>query len=512
MIVKGAARSGPKQLANYLMRVYTPLKGDKAELIELHAPTENLVETFRDWQVLAEGTRQGRDGLYHAQINPAAEYARTMTPEQWKRAADLLGEELGLKDQPRALVIHEGNGRPHLHVVWQRTDIDTMKLVSDSNNYLAHERASQRMELEFGHEFVPGKHAKRDRKQQPEFPKAEISHAEWQQAERTGLDPKARKAQITALHRAADSGPAFKAALEDAGYILAKGDRRDFVIVDDAGESHSLSRQIKGVKAKDLRDFMAGVDPARLPTAAEAEARQADMRRQKEAALVDARSAPQPEPAPPAPAQPRSKFFPELAAVPPAQAAGPAAPESGAPARTRPAALDPVVEHALKERQAKEAAKLIDWQAGELKQLRHVLDLSIKEKLAHLNALQKAERDRFEREQQAKRGFIDALKRRFSPKQAAKQAEAQARALDAIKARQEQARKAQIERLTLDKAGEIDALKEKQAQQVREQKARFAQERERYLNEQEATEQLRQRIEAERRERERGPEPPKRGK
>jgi hypothetical protein len=26
------------------------------------------------------------------------------------------------------------------------------------------------MELEFGHEFVPGKHAKRDRKKQEQFP------------------------------------------------------------------------------------------------------------------------------------------------------------------------------------------------------------------------------------------------------------------------------------------------------------------------------------------------------
>ena len=100
-----------------------------------------------------------------------------MTPEQWKRAADILGEELGLQDQPRALVLHAGkeekDDRPHLHVVWSRTDIDEMKLVSDSYNYQAHERASQRMEQEFGQEFVPGKHAKRDREKQPEFPREE---------------------------------------------------------------------------------------------------------------------------------------------------------------------------------------------------------------------------------------------------------------------------------------------------------------------------------------------------
>ena len=115
--------------------------------------------------------RQGEYGLYHAQISPAPKYAPTMTPEQWKRAADILGEELGLQDQPRALVLHAGkDDRPHLHVVWSRTDIDEMKLRSDSFNYQAHERASHRMELEFGQEFVPGKHAKRDREKAAGIP------------------------------------------------------------------------------------------------------------------------------------------------------------------------------------------------------------------------------------------------------------------------------------------------------------------------------------------------------
>lgn len=498
MIVKGKPRSGPQQLAAYLMRQDGI---ERSALLHLDYGDDDLRKAFIEWDSIGELTR-GEKTLYHAQIAPENRYP--MTPEQWKRAAEILAEELGMADHPRAIVIHEGDGRPHAHIVFQRANTDTMTLWDDSYNYVKHERASQRMEREFGHEMVPGKHAKRDRAKQPEFPRADFDETEAQRAKRSGIDPQARKAEVKALFQAADSGPAFKAALEDAGYLLARGER-GYLVVDAAGGHVALTRQID-LKQKEVEAFMAAVPLDTLPAIADAKARQ------KEAALADARSASQPEPPQPAPAQPRSKFVPELAAVPPAHAAGPAAPESGAPAPAKPAALDPVVEQALKERQAKDAAKLIDWQAGELKQLRHVLDLSIEEKLANLNALQKAERDRFEREQQAKRGFIDALKRRLSPKQAAKQAEAEARALDAIKARQEQERKAQIARLTQDKAAEIDALKEKHAQQTREQKARFAEERERYLKEQEAAERLRQRIEAERRERERGPEPPKRGK
>ncbi len=270
MIIKGASRAAPKQLARHLARADT---NERVAILELHSPTGSTFEAFRDWQVLAGGTK-GRLGLYHANIDPDAKY--TMTPEQWTRAVEVLEEELGLTGQPRAVVLHEKHGREHIHVVWQRTQIDSMTLCSDSYNYVAHERASLRLEREFGHEHVAGKHAKRDRAAQPEFPRAEANHAEWQQGERRGYDPRDRKAEITALFTASDSGTAFAAALDDAGFVLARGDRRDFVIVDADGDIHSLRRQIAGVTAKDLRAFMAEVVTTALPSAAEAQAMQVD--------------------------------------------------------------------------------------------------------------------------------------------------------------------------------------------------------------------------------------------
>ena len=166
-------------------------------------------------------------------------------------------------------------------------------------NYLAHERASKALELEFGHELVPGKHAKRDREKQPEFPNAAVNHAEWQQAERTGINPADRKDQITALKQASDSAQAFKTALEEQGYMLAKGDRRDFVLVDQAGEVYSLARQIRGMKAAELREYMKGIDPANLPTAEQA----AQLQQQKQDEKKQAAEK-QTEPAPPEPSQP----------------------------------------------------------------------------------------------------------------------------------------------------------------------------------------------------------------
>lgn len=268
MIIKGASRAGPRQLSRHLARTDT---NERVEVLELHSPTASLHEAFRDWQTLADGTR-GTKGLYHANIDPDARY--DMTPEQWTRAVDVLEEELGLQGQPRAVVLHEKNGRQHIHVVWQRTDIDTMTLRSDSHNFKAHERASFRLEEEFGHEHVPGKHAKRDRDAQPELPSSDITHAEWQQSERSGIDPRARKAEITALYQASDTGSAFRSALDEAGYVLARGDRRDFVLIDQHGDVLSLRRQIAGISAKDLRAFMADVPQQAVPDVATARAAQ----------------------------------------------------------------------------------------------------------------------------------------------------------------------------------------------------------------------------------------------
>jgi len=297
MIAKGAARNNPRQLAVYLMRVERYSTGEPVVLLEfqsawakdlnfekgpgdvwqissplvLQKMAAKLIEAFRDWQVLTEGTKQGRDGLYHAEVSPAPEYADKMTPEQWKRAADILGEELGLGGQPRAIVLHGGtDGRKHMHVVWARTDIDEMKIISDGYNFVAHEKASHRMELEFGHEFVPGKHDKRDRSIQEEFPRQDYDFAEAQMAERAGKTVAERKAEIRALQAAAANGQEFKKALEDAGYMLAQGDR-GYIVVDEAGAFSALTRNLQGVMKKaEVEAFMADVPLAQLPTIDEA--------------------------------------------------------------------------------------------------------------------------------------------------------------------------------------------------------------------------------------------------
>jgi hypothetical protein len=489
MIIKGGSRAGPEQLAKHLQRRDT---NEMVDILELQSLAPNLDEAFRDWQTLSEGTH-GTKGLYHVNIDPAEGYV--MSPEQWQHCVEVLEKELGFEGQPRAVVLHQKQGRQHLHVVWARTDIDTMTLRSDSMNYPAHERASKALELEFGHEPVPGKHAKRDREKQPEFPNAAVNHAEWQQAERTGINPAERKDQITALKQASDSPQAFMRALEEQGYLLAKGERRDFVLVDEAGEVYSLSRQIHGMKAADLREYMKGLDSESLPTAEQA----AQLQQQ----IHDARNQAaekQAEPAPPEPVQPE-----------------PAQPVEQTPKETKGLSPEEIqaIQKAVADRQARAAADMRQRQENEYNHTRDIFDREMAEKLADRDAMQKAERARFARENAPATGvdqLIDRFQRWWNPKLV------QERNADRERRKQEMENRQTKERADyaakLKQARDIDLgnLSERHAQQLRDRALRTKEDLERYIRQQESARRLAEMRERERQqERERtrdGPEWP----
>src|SRR5579871_708145 len=229
MIVTGECSASPYELAKKLI---SPGGRTRVEILELPYPT-NLEDLFVDWQVISEGTL-GTQGLYRARICPAPGYP--MTPAQWVRGADILGEELGLQEpHHRALVLHDDGERAYLHVVWQRTNIDTWTLCDVGRNYPKHENASRRMEREFGHPPVRGKRA-----QTGSDPKPLFNRDEGRQAKRTGVGITTMRANIAALKAAATSPQDFKSALENVRYILAKGDS-GYLIVDQHGSVYSLA-------------------------------------------------------------------------------------------------------------------------------------------------------------------------------------------------------------------------------------------------------------------------------
>ncbi len=156
-------------------------------------------------------------------------------------------------------------------------------LISDSYNYKHHELAARQMEVAFDHAPVKGVFTGRDRDPETgrcldERPVAKLHHHEWQQAERIktekpSKDPGVIKAELVQEWQQTDSGAAFKAALEQAGYTLAQGDKRPIhMVVDANGEAYDLRRSLPGVKKRELEVRLSNAPANTLPTVSEVRA------------------------------------------------------------------------------------------------------------------------------------------------------------------------------------------------------------------------------------------------
>lgn len=140
-------------------------------------------------------------------------------------------------------------------------------------------------------------------------------------SERHVIDEAATRARITPLWRSAATAQAFAAAVAKTDWSLARGDRRDIVLIDPNGDAHPLDRSIEGVDAKLVRKRMAKLDVRSLPSAGEAQT--------KIRAGIEAEQARAAErvPSPAAPIAP--SIEPKVTTE---QPAAPAAPEHKAPA------------------------------------------------------------------------------------------------------------------------------------------------------------------------------------
>jgi len=256
---------------------------ERAEVLELRGvAAEDLRGALLEIAAVASGTRSAKP-FYHSSINTRAD--ERLTPEQRAHAIDRLEAELGLTGQARVVVLHQKEGREHCHIVWSRIDLDRMRCISDSHNYRKHELVARSLEREFGHERVQGAHIEREGKERPQ---RTPSHSEMLQAERTGFSAKEVTEHVTDLWRRSDSAAAFTMALWRSGYCLARGDRRDYVVIDPAGGTHSLARRIEGLRTKDIRERMAGLERSKIPDIAKAKKVQQIRREQ-------ARAVPEPQ-------------------------------------------------------------------------------------------------------------------------------------------------------------------------------------------------------------------------
>jgi len=259
MIAKGTTHNNGAKLAAYMTRAKA---GERAELWQLSGfAAGDIRDAFRDVHVMAEATRCVKPFMHVQVRNPEGE---TVTRQEWERIANRIEEKLGLTGQPRAIAFHinKETGHEHMHVAWSRIDQETFKARPVPYFKFRLKEASREMEEVLGLTRV------RNQRDGPIF--YAPTRAQEEQSRRLGVDIHEVRKIIRDCWERSDNGASFQAALADKGFVLAKGERRDFLVIDHKGGMHAIGKRILGMSASETRARMADLDRDRLPSVQEA--------------------------------------------------------------------------------------------------------------------------------------------------------------------------------------------------------------------------------------------------
>ena len=259
MFCKGNLHAHGVKLAAYLTK---RREHERAELFELRGfAAEHIRDAFIDVQIQAQGTRATKP-FFHAYVRPPD--GERLSDELWRTFANRLEKRLGFDGQPRAIAFHcAPDGDRHMHIAWSRIDLETLTALDPGLYKNKMKELCREFEKEFGLTRVANERDADTRTRAAD-------REEFEQSRRLDTDLRAIRNAIHDCWRAADSGQAFAAALAEQGLILARGDRRPFVIIDRAGGDHALSKRITGATAALTRARFADLEPDHLPSVAEA--------------------------------------------------------------------------------------------------------------------------------------------------------------------------------------------------------------------------------------------------
>ncbi|PWC91894.1 hypothetical protein [Azospirillum sp. TSO5] len=258
MIVKTSQRDGAAWLAAHLTRADT---NESVEIVggrDIVALDVRLALRQFEAQWRLSGSR-ARDFLVHAAISPSQPLSR----EQWAEAWRIYEWQHCLHGQPYIEVEHGKpgeTGRPsHRHRVYLRVRTDG-RAVHLAFTHRVNEVIARLCELSFAHPLTRGAHNRavvnyleqngysEEAEQLRSLtagrrPRAARSESEAQQESRSGCSKAAAAKIVAAAWHSADGPHARRAALAEAGFTLARGDRRDTVIaVDASGKAWALNR------------------------------------------------------------------------------------------------------------------------------------------------------------------------------------------------------------------------------------------------------------------------------
>ncbi len=255
MISKGTTHNNGAKLAAYME---TSQDGQRAELWELRGfAATTIKDAFRCIDAMSRATK-AEQPFFHVQVRNRE--GETLTRPQWEQAADRIERMLGLTGQPRAISFHtyERNGDEHMHVAWSRIDQNTLTAIPLPFFKERLKKISRELELHFGLEPVTN--------QRPDRIRYAPTRAEEEQARRLGLGPHEVRNTIRSCYERSDCGASFQAALEHEGMILAKGEKRDFVVIDREGGLHALGKRILDDTASKIRARLSDLSRDDLPS------------------------------------------------------------------------------------------------------------------------------------------------------------------------------------------------------------------------------------------------------
>jgi hypothetical protein len=268
MIAKGNVHNNGVYLARYL--AVSSQGTERAEVGELRGfATNNLFEAMALIQLQSQGTHCQKP-IFHVQVRlPERE---NLTRAQWFEAANRIEHRLGFDGQPRAVVFHQKEGGEHMHIAWSRIGED-MRAIDPGLFKLKLKEICRELEREMGLQRVKNERDASERTRP-------ANRGEYEEARRLKTDLRAIRESIRDGVEESHSAAEFAAALEEKGLVLARGDRRAFVIVDGKGGMHALSKRITGLTMGETRGRLAGLDEINLPGIEQVKAMQRERTRE----------------------------------------------------------------------------------------------------------------------------------------------------------------------------------------------------------------------------------------
>ena len=265
MIIHGNKRGGSRDLALHLLKE----ENDHVDVHELRGFMSDDLETALKEAYTVSKATQAKKFLFSVSFNPPQ--GEKVSTKAFEDAIAKVEKEFELERQARAIVFHEKNGRRHCHVVWSLIDPKAMKAIKLDYSKRRMMGISRCLFLEHGWEMPKGMIDQRNRDSR------NFTLAQWQQAKRIGKDPSKIKQDFQECWVLSDNRSSFEQALKERGYILARGDRRGYVVLDHRCEIFALGKKWMDAPVIDIHAKVG--DKARLPSVEETRRRIAkDMR------------------------------------------------------------------------------------------------------------------------------------------------------------------------------------------------------------------------------------------